>query len=87
MERERIIKGLKTLRDKGECVSQTLVLDEAIKLIEEALPLFDEGKIYYKGFYIYKTFGGFAIDNANEQQVRVCDSIAECKRRIDWQEV
>ena len=35
MEREQVIKSLKRLKDNGECISQTLVLDEAIKLLEQ----------------------------------------------------
>ena len=34
MEKDKIIRGLERLRDNGECVSQTLVLDEAIKLLQ-----------------------------------------------------
>ena len=34
MEKEKIIQGLETLRDDGEVVSQTLILDEAIKLLQ-----------------------------------------------------
>ena len=34
MEREKVINSLRTLRDKGECISQTIVLDEAIKLLQ-----------------------------------------------------
>jgi hypothetical protein len=34
MDKQKIINGLKTLKDKGECVSQTLILEEAINLLE-----------------------------------------------------
>ena len=34
MEKAKIIKELKTLKNKGECVSQTIILEEAIKLLE-----------------------------------------------------
>lgn len=44
MERDKIIRGLERLRDNGECVSQTLVLDEAIKLLQ-ATPVI---KVFYK---------------------------------------
>lgn len=45
------------------------------------------GSINYKGFSIRKTWKGFMISNSNGQDMRRCDSITECKHRINWEEV
>ena len=50
MKTNIIINRLKDLRDKGECVSETIVLEQAIKSIEALEKIREDMQEQYKTF-------------------------------------
>lgn len=50
MRIEILINSLKDLRDKGECVSETIVLEQAIKCVEALEKIKEEMQEQYKTF-------------------------------------
>lgn len=78
MDKATIIKGLKTLKNKGECVSQTIILEEAINLLE--------GSEYVVNKYSGRTYCGNGFFKTMDECIKFANDgfctravIADCK--------